>query len=67
MAKPDLCMALAVSGSAAFYAGIERSGFIVAVNTDEDAAIMKMADVAVLGDYRTILEALLHLHKGEGR
>jgi electron transfer flavoprotein alpha subunit len=67
MAKPDLCIALAVSGSAAFYAGIERSGFIVAVNTDEDAPIMKMADVAVQGDYRSVLDALLQLHKGEGR
>jgi electron transfer flavoprotein alpha subunit len=47
-----------VSGAAAFYSGIEKSRFIVAVNTDEKAPIMKKADVAIVDDFVPVLEAL---------
>ncbi len=66
MAKPDLCLALGVSGSAAFYAGIEKSGFIVAVNTDPDAEMVKNADVAVIDDCQAILEELTRLARENG-
>ena len=61
MLKPDICIAAGVSGAAAFYAGIEKSKFIVAINTDEQAPIMKKADVAVADDFVPVMKALRKL------
>lgn len=58
MIGPELCITAGVSGAAAFYSGIEKSRYIVAINTDEKAPIMKMADVAVADDFLPVLEAL---------
>ena len=58
MPSPKVTIALAVSGSPAFFSGIEKSGVIVAVNRDPDAPIMKKADLAVEEDWETFLKAL---------
>lgn len=58
---PKICIAVGVSGSSAFFAGIENSEWIASVNTDAGAPIVKMSDVNMVGDYREIwkrLEAL---------
>lgn len=62
---PEVLIALGASGAAAFYAGIEKSGLIVAVNTDEKAPIMRLADVAVVDDCRAVLEELLEIAGSE--
>ena len=58
MIGPDICIAAGVSGAAAFYAGIEKSRLIIAINRDERAPIMKKADVAIADDLRPVLEEL---------
>lgn len=58
MTSPDVCITAGVSGAAAFYAGIEKSKFIAAVNTDEHAPIMKNADVVIVEDFKPFIEAL---------
>ena len=58
MICPDICITAGVSGAAAFYAGIEKSKMIIAINKDEKAPIMKKADVAVVDDLRPVLEEL---------
>lgn len=58
MTNPDICITAGVSGAAAFYAGIEKSKFIAAVNTDEKAPIMKNADVVIIEDFKPFIEAL---------
>jgi electron transfer flavoprotein alpha subunit len=63
MTKPELCIAVGTSGAAAFFAGIEKSKYIIAVNTDEKASIVKSSDVAVIDDYESVLEELLKLIK----
>lgn len=63
MVGPEVCITAGVSGAAAFYAGIEKSKFIVAINTDEKAPIMKMADVAVVEDFFPIMEELNNICK----
>lgn len=63
MTKPELCIAVGVSGAAALFAGIEKSGYIIAINTDENSAMVKNADVAVIDDYKCILEELVKLIK----
>lgn len=65
MVSPDICITAGVSGAAAFYAGIEKSKFIVAVNNDEHAPIMKMADVAVAEDFLPVIEELSRLIETE--
>ena len=58
MIGPDICITAGVSGALAFYAGIEKSKFIVAINTDEKAPIMKMPDGAVVDDFLPVLKGL---------
>lgn len=58
MTKADVCIVAGVSGAAAFYAGIEKSKFIVAINTDIRAPIVKSADVAIIDDYKAVMNAL---------
>jgi electron transfer flavoprotein alpha subunit len=63
IARPEICITAGVSGAAAFYAGIEKSKFIVAINTDPRARIIKAADVAVIDDYQAVMDALVKLFK----
>ena len=58
MTKPEVCIAAGVSGTAAFYAGIEKSETIVAINTDIRAPIIKACDVAVIADYKAVMAEL---------
>jgi electron transfer flavoprotein alpha subunit len=57
----ELCIALGVSGSPAFYAGIEKSDFILAVNTDRKAPIFKLCDVGIVGDYKEFIKEMYKL------
>ncbi len=57
--SPEICLALAVSGSPPFYYGIEKSKKIIAVNHDDDAPIIKAADLVIIDDYKKVINALL--------
>ena len=57
--RPRLIIALGVSGSVQFAAGMQGSERIVAINTDENAPIFGIAHVSVVGDYRRVLPELL--------
>jgi electron transfer flavoprotein alpha subunit len=61
--RPEICIAAGVSGAAAFYAGIEKSKFIIAINCDPQARIVKAADVAVIDDYKAVMDELLKIFK----
>ncbi len=61
MAKADVCIVAGASGAAAFYAGIEKSNFIVAINTDSRAPIVKSADVVIIDDYQAVMDALARI------
>lgn len=64
MIAPEVCITAGVSGAAAFYAGIEKSKLIVAINTDEQAPIMKKADVAIVDDFKPVIKALCEIAEG---
>lgn len=54
--KPKLIITFGVSGSVQFRAGMENSELIIAVNSDPNANIMKIAHIAIVGDlYKIIL------------
>ena len=55
---PALCLVVGASGAPAFHWGIEKAGFIVAINPDERAAIVGNADAAVLDDGVAVIEEL---------
>jgi electron transfer flavoprotein alpha subunit len=57
--KPRLYLGIGISGMSHHVVGMDESECIVAVNTNPNAAIFQVADVAVVGDYREILPALL--------
>lgn len=59
--SPKICIAIGVSGAAAFHIGIEKSKWIVVINNDESAPILKGADVAIVGDYKEVVEEVINL------
>ncbi|MBI4772882.1 MAG: electron transfer flavoprotein subunit alpha/FixB family protein [Deltaproteobacteria bacterium] len=57
--KPKLLISLGTSGALQYTAGIQGAETIIAVNRDPNAPIFKMADLALEGDARSIIAALL--------
>ena len=55
---PEKCLVLGASGAAAFAVGVEKSGFLAAVNSDPDARIFSLCDVGVVGDCLEMMDAL---------
>ncbi len=62
--KPKLIITCGVSGSIQFVAGMRGAEQIMAINSDPDATIFKVAHTALVGDVCEILPALLKTLKG---
>ncbi len=58
---PAVCLVAGASGAPAFLWGVERAGFIAAVDQDEHAAIVAEADAVVVDDGVAVVEALADL------
>ena len=56
-----MCIVAGASGAPAFLWGVERAGFIAAVDTDDRAPIAGESDAFVAGDAVAVLEALADL------
>jgi electron transfer flavoprotein alpha subunit len=60
-AAPAVCIVAGASGAPAFVWGVERAGFIAAVDADDHAPIGGEADAFVVDDAVAVLEALADL------
>jgi electron transfer flavoprotein alpha subunit len=59
LVAPDLYVACGLAGDVYHYYGLQDAKFVVAINSDEKAPIMKIANMAIVGDAREIIPAML--------
>lgn len=57
--RPKVYIGFGISGALQHTVGMENSEFIIAINTDKEAPLVKMANLALIGDAGKILDLLL--------
>ncbi len=57
--KPKIIITIGVSGSVQFVAGMQNSDYIVAINSDPQAAIFNVAHCGIVGDLYEIIPGLI--------
>lgn len=62
--SPKLYVACGISGAIQHLAGMKKSEFVIAINTDKDAPIGEVADVLVVADLKQFVPALTEKVKG---
>lgn len=61
--KPQVLFSFGISGAIQHTAGINRTTFIIAVNKNPNATMMKIADVAIVADANQFCSALIKAFK----
>lgn len=61
MLKPDIYVALGISGQVQHTVGVRDAKIIIAVNKDKNAPIFKQCDYGIVGDIYKVVPALTEL------
>ena len=62
--RPELYVAVGISGSSQHRTGIRETGTIVAVNSDPHAPIFSIAHYGIIGDLREVIPEMLAALRG---
>ena len=61
--RPKLYIACGISGQIQHTAGMEESAMVIAINTDANAPINKVADYVITGDLNVVIPKMIQYYK----